>query len=253
MDRTLAYTRSNRTSWNTIAPARPSQPPEFFRRGGSTLDDFEADLLPELNGKRMLHLACANGGDSISWAFRGASVTGVDISDVAIESASTLARETGADVRFLAADMYEIPAELRDFDVIYASWGVVCWLPDLDRWAQIIVDRLRSGGTFLLGEHHPIWEVLGVRPDGVQVTVDYFGRGQPTEQAYDQAKRPTGSIPETHFDAFVWPVSDVVMSLMRAGLQVEEFFEAPAPEMYEGLADAAKRVPAIYVIKARKD
>ena len=155
MDRTLAYTRSNRISWNTIAPARASQPAEFFLRGGSTLEDFEADLLPDLDGKRMLHLACANGVDSISWALRGASVTGVDISDVAIESASALARETAADAHFVAADMYEMPAELRDFDVIYASWGVVCWLPDLDRWAHIVVERLRSGGTFLLCEHHP--------------------------------------------------------------------------------------------------
>lgn len=86
----------------------------------------------------------------------------------------------------------------------------------------------------------------------MQVTVDYFGRNRPTEQTYDQAKRPTGSTPETSFDAFVWPVSDVVMSLMRAGLQVEEFFEAPVPEMYEGLDDAANRLPAIYVIKAAK-
>jgi SAM-dependent methyltransferase len=251
MDHILASTRSNRISWNEIAPARPQQPPEFFQRGGSTLEDFEPGLLPDVAGKRLLHLACASGNESISWAFLGAIVTGVDISDVAIRSASALARETGADARFLAADMYAIPSALRDFDVIYASWGVVCWLPDLDEWAQMIADRLRPGGTFLLNEHHPIWEVLGVRrPGEVAVTVDYFGRNRPTVQTYDQAKRPTGSTPETSFDAFLWPVSDVVMSLMRAGLRIDEFFEAPAPEMYHGLGDAADRLPAVYVIKA---
>lgn len=83
-------------------------------------------------------------------------MAGVDISDVAIEAARTLARETGADAQFIAADMYEMPSQLRDIDVIFAQAGVVCWLPDLDRWAQMIADRLRPGGTFLLNEHHPI-------------------------------------------------------------------------------------------------
>lgn len=253
MDRILAHTTSNRVSWNEIASARASQPPEFFLRGGSTLEDFESDLLPDVAGKRMLHLACANGNDSISWAFLGASVTGVDISDVAIQSASALAAATGADARFVVADMYQMPEQLRGFDVIYASAGVVCWLPDLDQWAQMIADRLHAGGTFLLNEHHPIWEVLGVRPDGVAVTVDYFGRDRPTAQTYDQAKRPTGSTPDTSFDAFLWPVSDVVMSLIRAGLRIAEFYEAPLPEMYEGLGDAAGRLPAIYVIKAMRE
>ena len=252
MDRILAYTRSNQRSWDEIAPARPAQPASFFLDGGTTLDDFEPGLLPDIAGKQMLHLACANGNDSISWAFLGVSVTGIDISHVGIENANALAQETGADARFVVADMYELPADLRDFDVIYASWGVVCWLPDLDQWAATVVERLRPGGTFLLCEHHPVWEVLGVRPGGVEVTVDYFGRGSPTRQTYDQGKRPAGSTPDTNFDAFVWPVSDVVMSVMRAGLWVEEFFEAPVAQMYEGLGDAATRVPAVYVVKARK-
>jgi SAM-dependent methyltransferase len=254
VDPTRAYTSSNRISWNEIAAARPQQPPEFFLQGGSTLEDYEPGLLPDLAGKRMLHLACANGNDSISWAFLGASVTGVDISGVAIEAANALADKTEADARFYAADMYDLPTELCDFDVIYASAGVVCWLPDLDRWAQMIADRLRPGGAFLLNEHHPIWEVLGVRGSGeVAVTVDYFGRHRPTTQTYDQAKRPTGSTAQTSFNAFLWPVSDVVMSLMRAGLRIEEFVEAPYPAMYDGLGESANWLPAVYVIKAIRD
>lgn len=242
---------ANRASWNDIAPARHVPAAEFYLRGGSTLEDYEPGLLPDVAGRRMLHLACANGADSISWAFLGASVTGVDISDVAIRTATQLAADTGADARFVVADLYELPGELRDFDVIYASAGVVCWLPDLDRWARTIAERLRPGGTFLLNEHHPIWEVLGVRgEDRLAVTVDYFGRGEPTTRTYDQAKRPTGSTPETPFNAFVWPVSDVVMSLVRAGLRMEEFFESPHPPMYAGLSDGAERIPAVYVIRA---
>ncbi|ADB32590.1 Methyltransferase type 12 [Kribbella flavida DSM 17836] len=251
MDAIRRHTATNRTSWNQIAPSRPTPPPRFYLDGGSTLDDFEPGLLPDLAGRRMLHLACANGADSISWAFRGASVTGVDISDVAVAAANTLAQATGADARFLAADIYDLPAHLTDFDVVYSSWGVVCWLPDLDRWAEIVAARLRPGGTFLLCEHHPIWEVLAVRSDTLEVTVDYFGRNLPTTQTYDQSKRPTGSTATTEFDAFLWPVSDVVMSLVNAGLQLTHFTEAAQPDMYPGLTRSTF-VPATYTIRTTK-
>ncbi len=253
MDKTLDYTRANGASWDGIAHTRSPQPPEFFVNGGTTLDDVEVEQLPDVQGRRLLHLACAGGNESLSWAARGASVTGVDISAVAVDLANENARATGLDARFVAADMYQLPEDLGDFDVVYASWGVICWLPDLDRWARIVVDHLRRGGTFLLCEHHPIWEVLGVRGDGtVAVTVDYFGRGNPTADTYDTAKRPSGSTAETVFSAFVWPVSDVVMRLARAGLRIEEFTEMPVPGIYDGLGSAASRLPAIYIVKAAK-
>lgn len=216
------------------------------------LDDFEAALLPCASGGRMLHLACANGNDSLSWAALGFRVTGVDISEVAIERASQLARDTGLDARFVTADMYQLPDDLGDFDVVYASWGVVCWLPDLDRWASMIAERLRPRGNFLLCEHHPIWEMLAVNSGAVEVTIDYFGRGSPTRDPYDQSKRPSGSTSQTAFSAFVWPISDVLMALVHVGLVIDEFFEAPKPTMYDGLGAAASRLPAIYVIKATK-
>ncbi|MGI8577160.1 MAG: hypothetical protein ACR2KG_04415 [Nocardioidaceae bacterium] len=82
MDTTLDYTSRNRITWNAIADKRPGKPAAFFANGGTTLDDIEVAQIPDVAGKRLLHLACANGNESLSWAARGASVTGVDISDV---------------------------------------------------------------------------------------------------------------------------------------------------------------------------
>lgn len=208
-------------------------------------------MLPDVRGKRLLQLACSSGDQVLSWANRGAIATGVDISAVAIELARTKAHEAGLDVAFRQADLYALPADLGTFDVVYQSWGVVCWLPDLDRWAGILRERLAPGGEVLVCEHHPVWEVLGVRGENrVEVTVDYFGRHQATLAGYDRAKRPTGYIDGTSFAAFVWPVGDVVMSLVRAGFRLVAFFEAPAPEMYQGLGSGAERLPAVYVVKA---
>ncbi len=253
MDKTLAYTAANGVSWDGIAAKRPPKPPAFFIDKGTTLDEVELALWPEVQDKRLLHLACAAGNESLSWAARGASVIGVDISKVAVDFAEQNARATGLDAQFVAADIYELPTSLGEFDLVYASWGVVCWLPDLNRWAQIVAAHLRHGGSFLLCEHHPIWEVLGVRGDGtVAVTVDYFGRSQASTDVYDQAKRPSGSTSKTVFSAFVWPVSDVVMSLSHAGLRIDEFIEMPDPDIYQGLGPAASRLPAVYFVKATK-
>lgn len=253
MGETRDYTSRNRRGWDRIAPSRPTEPAEFFLRGGTTLEPMETEALPQVSGLRLLHLACASGNESLSWAARGASVVGVDISRVAIETANELARASRLDARFVAADIYDLPDDLGVFDVVYASWGVVCWLPDLDEWARIVSARLAEGGTFLLCEHHPVWEVLGVVEGAVQVTVDYFGRGTPTQQEYDDAKRPVGWTAEAELLSFTWPMSDVVMSLVAAGLRLQQFSEFPLPELYEGLGGAAGWMPATYMIKATKD
>jgi SAM-dependent methyltransferase len=249
-------TTANRDSWNAIAPARTPQPARYFLDGGSTLEEWEASALGHVDGARMLHLQCASGNETFSWAMRGARVVGVDISDVAIAQArATAADLPGAAVDFVAADVYDLPDGLGRFDIVYASAGVVCWLPDLDRWARIVASHLEPGGTFLLNEHHPVWEVLAVhaavgdQPATVEPTLDYFGR-VPLREGYDDTKRPRGWTSQVEFTSFVWPVGDVVTALLRAGLRLVEFTELPVPDMYTGLGIRAGWLPAAYQVRA---
>lgn len=252
MDQTLAYTAKNRRGWDQISGARPARPATFFAAGGSTLDDHEVELVGPVVGLRLLHLACANGNDTLSWAGLGAEVTGVDISAVGIAAAQASAAATGGPARFLVADLYELPPDLGQFDVVYLSYGVVCWLPDLVRWAAILRGLVRPGGRLALFEHHPIWETVGVRSGRFAAYADYFGRGQDRGGPADDSKRPVGWTPDTPFTSFVWPVSDVVSAVLGAGFQLEVFREYPQPAMYRALpADEATRLPAVYAIIAR--
>jgi len=248
-----AVTAANRAGWNQIAAARAGRPIEFFRAGGAGLESFERDLAGDVAGKRVLQLACSFGDEVLSWANLGATVTGIDICDVAIEMAAARAREAGIVADFRRADMFDLPADLTGLDLIYLSWGVLCWVPDLTAWAGILAGRLRPGGAVLLCDHHPAWEVLAVRGEnGLAVAGDYFGRGNPTVEQ-DDAKRPRGARGEADapaFTSFVWPVSDVVMALVGAGLRLEAFFEAAEPDLYAGLGKNAAALPAYYVIKA---
>jgi SAM-dependent methyltransferase len=246
-----AITAGNRAGWNQIAAGRDARPASFYRDGGCTLADFELALMPDLQSRTLLHLACANGSDSLSLAVRGARVTGIDISDVAVAVAERTAREAGLDARFIAADVYGLPTGLGEFDIVYMSWGGICWMPDLDRWAAIVAAHLKPGGSLALFEHHPLWEILAVRDGNPVVIGSYFGSAHPGS---DPAKRMTGWTPgsDSELTSFVWPVSQVLTALQRAGLRIESFTESADSSMYPGLQPAPAWLPACYAIIAAK-
>jgi 2-polyprenyl-3-methyl-5-hydroxy-6-metoxy-1,4-benzoquinol methylase len=249
-------TQSNRASWNQIHHARPGEPAAFFTSGGSALDAAEIAAAGDVAGRRVLQLACSCGDQALSWALLGAKVTAVDISEVAVSMARDKAVATGLAVDFRQADMLDLPAELTGFDLIYLSWGAICWVPDLTVFAHLVADRLAPGGSVLLADHHPIWEVLAVRgPNQLEVTADYFGRSTP-RATIDNAKLPTGARDNPtapDFTAFIWPPSDLITSLLSAGLGLAAFRESPAPDMYSGLGLAAAQLPATYLIKATRN
>ena len=237
------------------APKRPGDPAEFFKNGGLALEDFEQELAADVRGKRVLQVACSSGDQVLSWANLGADAIGIDISDVAIEIARCKAADAGIQADLRQADMFDLPADLVDLDLIYFSGGAICWAPDLNVFARILADRLQPGGSVLMSDHHPIWEILAVRGNNhLKVVGDYFGRDTPRDET-DDAKRPLGARGDAQappFSAFVWPTSDVVMALIRAGLRLDAYFEAPQAEIYGRLGDVGSRLPAYYVIKASK-
>ena len=160
------FTAQNRRAWNEIARVRERahlrtgtfQPISFFAQGGSCLAQPVVEAVGDVRDESLLHLMCATGRDSLSWANLGARVTGVDISDEAIALACDNARQAGLDVRFVAADLYDLPPDLQQgsFDVVYIAGGVLCWLPEIDEWARVVARALAPGGRLVLAEEHPV-------------------------------------------------------------------------------------------------
>ena len=88
------YIEVNRNAWNNKIDAHLKS--EFydlagFLKGKSSLNEIELTLLGDIRGKTILHLQCHFGQDSISLSRLGAVVTGVDLSDKAIETARKIA------------------------------------------------------------------------------------------------------------------------------------------------------------------
>ena len=126
----------NRTAWNAATERHnlhKGDQAAFFRSGGSTLFPEEIELLGDVRGQTLLHLQCNAGQDTLSIASQlSAVVTGVDISDEAIAFAQQLSHDSGIPGEFVRADVYDwLKASTRQFDVVFSSYGAVCWLSDV--------------------------------------------------------------------------------------------------------------------------
>ncbi|WP_370514489.1 class I SAM-dependent methyltransferase [Formosa sp. L2A11] len=131
------YKAVNKDTWNAKTEAHlvsDFYDVEGFINGNSSLNAIELDLLGDVKGKKILHLQCHFGQDSLSLARLGAHVTGVDLSDVAIKNAKKLANTLELNTTFICCDLYELPNYLDDtFDIVYTSYGTIGWLPDIEQ------------------------------------------------------------------------------------------------------------------------
>ncbi len=108
-----------------------------LRDGGLALDRIEIDALGKIAGLDVLNLQCHFGLSTLSMARMGAKVTGVDFSGAAIEAARELADELGIDARFIHSTVERLRGvDASEYDVVFASYGVLCWIGDLDAWAR---------------------------------------------------------------------------------------------------------------------
>ena len=160
------YRTVNRAYWDQLASFHPKTPfyrTDAFRRGENVLDAIVREGLGDITGKRIIHLQCHFGLDTLSLARMGAETTGVDFSSVAIAAARTLARETNVRAEFIEADVLALPAELRDFDIAFASWGALIWIADLALWMRNAARTLKPGGRLFLAEGHPALNIFADR------------------------------------------------------------------------------------------
>ncbi|MGH8103199.1 MAG: class I SAM-dependent methyltransferase [bacterium] len=260
------YLEANRELWNEWTPIHAKSEMydvARFKQGRSSLKAIELQELGDVKGKSLLHLQCHFGLDTLSWARLGAEVTGVDFSEKAIELARQLSAELQIPAKFICADVWDLHPAQRDglqcvstmkdrqFNVVFTSYGVLCWLPDLKPWGEVIAHSLKPGGIFYIVEIHPVLTMFdnSAGGTGLRVTAPYFHSAEPTRwepegtYADPAAKTTQPSYEWTH------SMSDVLNALIAAGLRIESVHEFPYcvyrhfPFMERG-ADGWWRLPA---------
>lgn len=196
------------------------------RSGACTLHAPELALTGDVAGLRVLHLQCHLGADTVSWARRGATVTGVDFSAAALDVARGLAADSGVGARFVRADVQALPDELTgSFDLVVATYGVLCWLEDLAGWSAGIRRALVPGGRCVLVEFHPVLEA--VHPGSISGRGSYFGVPDPPLRSTTGTYADRAA--DISYEEYRWqhPVSAVVTALLGAGLSVTGLHEYP--------------------------
>jgi SAM-dependent methyltransferase len=99
--------------------------------------------------------------DAVSLARLGARVTGADFSPAALARAGEIASRCGVQIDFVEADATDLPAALHDnFDLVYATIGVLNWIGDVDAWMRSVRSVLRPGGRLLLVDVHPLFAMF---------------------------------------------------------------------------------------------
>lgn len=222
------YFQSNQKlwdGWTKLHQKSEMYDVEGFRQGKSSLNFIELEELGSVEGKSMLHLQCHFGMDSISWSKLGAEVTAVDFSESAIEVANSLNSELSQSVTFIQSNIYDLKDKIdRHFDIVFTSYGVISWLPDIDRWAETIAHFLKKGGIFYMVEFHPIAWIFD---DDAKIRYPYFHHAKPdrdiSEGSY--AEREAGFSQEY----FNWnhSMSDIINALLRHGLEIKFLNEFP--------------------------
>jgi SAM-dependent methyltransferase len=236
-----------------------------FRAGEDTLQAIEAAELGDVAGKRVLHLQCHIGLDSLSLARRGAIVTGLDFSAAALKVARSLAEETGLAAHFVQGLVEQAPQLTPGpFDLVFTTWGTVCWLPDVRVWAAAIAAVLAPAGELYFADFHPSLSVFEENAGGLVPTYDFqTAADHPLEfgDATTYTDDPTVMAHQTTRQ-WIHSLSAILGGLIEAGLTITMFHEhellpwralpsmVRATERLWRLPDKYPRLPVSFSLRA---
>ena len=259
------YQQANKELWNERTSFHLTS--DFYNQNNfiktrQSLKSIELNLLGNIKRKSVLHLQCHFGQDTISLGEMGADATGVDFSENAIRAAKEIAEKLDVSARFICSDVYSLPSHLDEkFDIVFTSYGVIGWLPDLERWAACIAHFLKPGGKLVFAEFHPF--VWMFDENFSRVTYNYF-----KDEAILENEKGTYADADADIElkSVSWnhSISEVLTALISNGLTITHFQEynySPyknfknMEEIEKGkyiITKLGNKIPLIYALVAEK-
>jgi SAM-dependent methyltransferase len=242
---------------------------DAFLAGADNLHPIEDREIGDVGAKRIAHLQCHFGIDTLCLARRGASCVGLDFSPVAIAAARELQLRTGLDAVFVEGNVYDARTLIEgDFDMVYVTWGAINWLPDIAGWAKVVASLLNPRGTLYLLEGHPSLMTLDEKSPELRPAYDWrtpidtpITMNEPTTYTGD-----TTPIAHTTTHEWVHPLSDIINAVIGAGMRLDYLHEheelawafAPIVVPKEGkrrmwvLPEGFPKLPLSFSIRATK-
>lgn len=247
------YKDTNKDAWNKRTDVHVTS--EFydlpaFINGKSSLNATESALLGDVKAKKILHLQCHFGQDTLSLARMGAIITGMDLSDKSIEQARKLNTQLELDATFVCCDVYDLPQHLSDhFDIVYTSYGTIGWLPDLDKWAAVIQHFLKPGGKFVFVEFHPVVWMFDNHFD--KIAYSYFNKETIIDETTGTYTNREAAI---YYTEVSWnhSLAEVIGALLKNGITLTDFkeYDFSHYNCFENLEETA---PSVFQLKHLQD
>lgn len=248
---------------------------ELLANDSTISDEIAQDIhrFGDLSQKDIIHLQCHIGTDTIGFKRRGAQrVVGVDLSNQSLTYARDLADRAGVPIEYIHANVYDARQAVTGmFDVVYTAIGVLCWLPDIDEWAQVVASLMKPGGMFFIRDDHPMFMTIADVAPGSDapliVEQPYFQQEEPLtwedETSYVTAENAP-QIQNTRNHQWNHSLGEIISALINAGLQINQVEEVPYsawcpwPDLMvkekQGwrLRDHPERMPLQFTITATK-
>lgn len=259
------YLKINKKWWNNVVPIHARSKLynlSGFKKGKTSLQPIELKELGNVKSKTMLHLLCHFGMDTLSFARKGAIVTGVDLSNKAIDFAKQLSREINIPSKFICSDVYKLQKILnKKYDIIFASYGALCWLSDIKKFAKIVSDFLKKGGIFYIVELHPFTNILSC---DFKISYQYFDKIPSMDDSPGTYADWNANIKSP---TYLWnyTMSDIINALTEEGLKINYLHEFPFTmyDQFPGLMRKNKKgqyflknkqiqIPLLFSLKATK-
>ncbi len=220
--------QSNKEAWSKISEEHYNNFKSEFLNGNPQLNAYIQNEVGDITGKKVLHLQCNTGADSLVLARTAESVTGVDLVPENVYFAKKMATELGVtNTSFIESDLMKL-SEIHDekYDVIFTSEGVLGWLPDLNIWARTIRKLLNEDGYLYVFDTHPFsftFDESKLSKDIYEIKYPYFSTAPDIDNTIGGYASEIKDGVETYF----WnhTVSDIINSLIKAGLHIEFFNE----------------------------
>ncbi len=222
-----SYFNDNRASWDqrvAIHEASEFYDLKNFLSGANCLSEIELSELGDISGKRLLHLQCHFGMDTMALSRMGADCVGIDFSNSAILKAQEINKKLNLSCRFYESNVYDVlDLNLGQFDVVFTSYGTICWLPDLDRWAEMISKSLHKNGLFYFADFHPLLYLFDF--NSKEIKYSYYNIFKPYTEIDQGTYADTNNA--TNFISHSWShsIEEIISALLKHNLEIQVFKE----------------------------
>lgn len=212
----------NKEAWSLLSEDHYNHFKQKLSDKNFQINPIISDDLGDIKGKKILHLQCNTGADSILLARKGAIVTGVDLSPKNIFFAKKLAAEFEIkNIDFIASDILKL-TEIHngEYDIVFTSDGAIGWIPDLNKWAETIRHFLKKEGYFYLHDSHPtflIFDENKLLNNEISIKYPYFDTETEKDDSiggYASDSKPA----EVYF--WSYKMSDIINALSKADIYI---------------------------------